>query len=85
MDRPPDHSIHFHLTQLLNQHLLRNFGDCPLQFREPQDLSSKQMKENNQLPASIDHSERVFNSFCRRFASVFMGLFWLTIHLLTFG
>ena len=66
VDDAPDDSIGLHLAKLLNKHLLRNRGDRPFHVREAQHLSIEEMKQNEQLPATLKNLEGIFHAFsCR--------------------
>jgi hypothetical protein len=66
VDDAPHDSIGLHLTELLNKHLLRNRGDRPLEVREAQQLSIEELKQNEQLPATLKNLEGIFHAFSRR-------------------
>src|SRR3984893_8066009 len=49
-----DDAISLHLTKLLAEHLLRDFGNCTLQLREAEDFATEQMEEYDKLPTSFE-------------------------------
>lgn len=62
-----DHSaVSFHLPQLLDEHFLRNSWDRPFQLREAQHFSTEQVKENDQLPPTLQNSERILYALSGR-------------------
>ena len=63
VDDAPHDSTGLHLAKLLNKHLLRNGGDRPFQVREAQELSIEEMKQNEQLPATLKNLEGIFHAF----------------------
>jgi hypothetical protein len=58
---PPHHTVGFHLAKLLDQHLLGNSGNRPLQLREPQDLPPEQMEQDQELPPALEDLERLLH------------------------
>jgi len=50
-------SIGFHLAKLLDEHLLRNRGKCAFQVREAQHFAAKEMKQDQQFPATLQNPE----------------------------
>ena len=61
-----DDAVPLQLTKLLRQHLLRDARDRALQIREAKGLAAEEMKEDHELPAALQHSDRVLNSGGRR-------------------
>ncbi|TCT20871.1 hypothetical protein EDC35_105315 [Thiobaca trueperi] len=55
MDDTSNDAIFLHLTQLLDQHLLRNGRNCAFEIGEPQQLASEQMEQNHKLPSSFEN------------------------------
>src|SRR6202162_5810077 len=46
VDDPSDHAVVFHLSKLLDQHLLGNRRNSPLQLREAQDLPAEEVEQD---------------------------------------
>jgi hypothetical protein len=65
VDEPPHYAVPLHLTQLLNQHLLRDRRNRTAQLGEPPDLAAKQVKQNHQLPAAVQDAQHFFDAFRR--------------------
>jgi hypothetical protein len=61
MDDPPNHAIVFHLTKLLDQHLLGNRRNSPLQLREAKNLPAEEVEKDEELPSSFEHFERLIH------------------------
>jgi hypothetical protein len=61
VDDPSHHTVVFHLAKLLDQHLLGNSGNRPLQLREPQDLPTEQMEKDQELPPALEDLERLLH------------------------
>jgi hypothetical protein len=72
VDDPPHHPVVFHLAKLLDQHLLGNRGNRPLQLREPQDLPTEQMKRIK----SFHRPSRTLNA-CSTFRAAVTGVYSL--------
>jgi len=49
VDDPPDDAIALQLPELLDQHLLRDRRDGPLEIGEAKHLATEQMEENHKL------------------------------------
>src|SRR3989441_12515590 len=62
MNDPADGAVPLHLPQLLDQHLLGDCWNCPLQLRKPQQLPAEQMEEDHQLPATFEDLQRPFDT-----------------------
>src|ERR1700756_4038575 len=58
VNEPPHHAVVFHLAKLLDQHLLGNRRNSPLQLREAQALPAEEMEQDEELPSSFEHFER---------------------------
>ena len=56
-----DDAVLLQLTKLLSQHLLGDARDRALQVGEAQRLAAEEMKENHELPATLQHSEGVLD------------------------
>lgn len=52
-----DHPVDFECSQLLDEHLLCDAGDGPLQIREAAWPLDEQMMEDQQLPPAFDHPD----------------------------
>ena len=52
MDDSSHDPIGFHPAKLLDEHLLRNFGNRSLQIREAEHVAVEEMKQDQQLPES---------------------------------
>ena len=61
VDDSPHHAVVFHLAKLLDQHLLGNCGNGPLQLRESQDVPAEQMEEDQELPPALEDLERLLH------------------------
>ena len=57
MDDSSHDPIGFHPAKLLDEHLLRNFGNRSLQIREAEHVAVEEMKQDQQLPASFQNLE----------------------------
>ena len=66
MDDSSNDAIDLHLAKLLDEHLLRDRRDRPLEIREPQHPSSKQVEEDEQFPAPLEDLEGVLHTPSRR-------------------
>ena len=62
MDDSSDDPIGFHLAKLLDEHFLRNRWDRPLEVREAQDLAAEEMKQDHELPASLQNLEGILDT-----------------------
>jgi hypothetical protein len=62
VDDPPDNAVALQLPELLDQHLLRDRRDGALKIGEAKHLPTKQMEENNQLPAALQRLESLLNA-----------------------
>ena len=69
VDDPADDAVAFHLPQLLDQHFLRNARNRAFEIGKTQQLAAKKMEEDNELPASFEHSEGLLDTG-RSFESV---------------
>lgn len=67
-------SVNFHLSKLLDQHLLRHSRDGSLQFGEAHDIAAEKMEQDNQLPPSFEQPQNTFDAFRCSFASIFSML-----------
>ena len=74
MDDATDDPIGFHLAQLLDQHLLRNRRDRTFQVREAEHVAAEEMKQNHQLPTTLQNFEGIFNTLRRRARSQISAL-----------
>ena len=74
VDNPTDHAVVFHLPKLLDQHLLGNRRNSSLQLREAQDLPAKQMEQDEELPSSFEHFERLLYILRGSDGRVFLAL-----------
>jgi len=74
VDDSPNHSVLFHLTQLLDQHLLGDRRDRSFQIGKAQHLAAEQMEQNNELPPAFESLERALNTVGRRGRRVFLML-----------
>ena len=63
VDDPPHHPIVFHLTKLLDQHLLGNRRYGALQLGEAQNLPAEQMEEDHELPSTLENPQDFFDTF----------------------
>jgi len=73
VDDPPDNAIAFHLAQLLDQHLLRDAGNRPFEFREAQHLAAEQVEQDQQLPLPFKNPESLFDCQSSRGGSPFFA------------
>jgi len=69
-----DYAIGLHPAKLLDEHLLGNRRDRTFQVRKAQDLSAKQVKQDDQLPAAFEDFECVLNALGSRDGVSFSGL-----------
>src|SRR6266478_3815296 len=74
VDDPPDHAVVFHLAKLLDQHLLGNRRNSPLQLREAQDLPAEEMEQDEELPSSFEHFERLLHVLRGGDGRIFLAL-----------
>jgi len=52
--KAPHDAVALHLTQLLNQHLLRDRWNRTAQLRKPPHLATEQVKQNHQFPPALE-------------------------------
>ena len=75
---PDDDAAHdavaFHLAKLLDQHLLRDGRDRPLEVGKPHDVAAEQVEQDDQLPPALQQLQHVFNAFGGRLPRVVHGL-----------
>src|SRR6202795_539363 len=71
---PPHHAVVFHLAKLLDQHLLGNRRNSPLQLGEAQDLPAEEMEQDEELPSSFEHFERLLHTLRGSDGRVFLAL-----------
>jgi hypothetical protein len=62
MNRARYDSIPFEVAQLLNQHLLSDARDRPLQLGKTKSASIEEMKDDYHLPPAFQHSECLFDT-----------------------
>jgi hypothetical protein len=62
MHKPRDNAVPLQLPKLLGQHLLRDSGNRALEIGEAQRLAAKEMKEDEELPATLQLSDGVLDS-----------------------
>ena len=62
MHTPRDDAVPLQLPKLLGQHLLRDAGNRALEVGEAQRLAAKEMKEDDELPATIQPADGVLDS-----------------------
>src|ERR1700739_3504842 len=74
MDDPPNHAVVFHLAKLLDQHLLGNRRNSPLQLREAKDLPAEEVEKDDELPSSFEHLERPLHILSGGDGRVFLAL-----------
>lgn len=55
---PVNHSVGFHLSQVLDQHLFTNFRDKPFQLTETAGLGLMDLPEQQRLPLAADNCKR---------------------------
>lgn len=65
-----DDPVLLHLAKLLDQHFLGNSLDRALEIGEAQHLSTKEVKQDDELPAPIDQLERILDAFSRGFSRI---------------
>ncbi len=63
MNDAANDAVLFHLSELLDEHLLRNSRNGSLKLRKPQHGSPEEMKQDYQLPAALENSEGAFHTF----------------------
>ena len=61
MDDAANDAVTFHLTQLLDEHLLRDAGYRPLQLRETQHVAAEEPEQDQKLPPALQELERFFD------------------------
>jgi hypothetical protein len=71
VDDPPDNAVALQLSELLDQHLLRDRRYGPLKFGEAKHLAAEQMEEDHQLPTAFKKLERLLNA-ARGVAGVYL-------------
>ena len=64
--RSAGNAIGFHLAKLLDEHLLRNRRDRTFQIREAQHVSTEEVKQDNQLPATLENLEGILHTLSRQ-------------------
>ena len=65
-DDSSNDAIDLHLAKLLDEHFLRDRGNRPLQLREAEQLAAEEMKQDQQLPATLQDPEGVLDTLsCR--------------------
>ncbi len=64
MDEAPYDPVRLHLSQLLDQHFLRDGRDCAFEFGEPQQLSAKEVEQDQQFPTSLENLECLLDGLC---------------------
>jgi hypothetical protein len=66
VDDAPNDSIDLQLAELLREHFLGNRRHRAFQLGESQDLAAEEMKQDQQLPATLDELEGVLDAVrCR--------------------
>ncbi len=55
-------AIALELAQLLDQHLLRDTGNGPLEIGEASHLSAEELKQDDELPAPLKHLDDVLQT-----------------------
>jgi len=55
-------SIPFHLSKLLNQHLLGHRGDRAPQLGKAPDVTAEQVKQNHELPSTLENAQHVLDA-----------------------
>ena len=61
MDNAPDHAVRFHLSKLLNKHLLGNRRYGALKLGKSENFAAEQMEEDQELPPSFEDPECLLN------------------------
>ena len=74
MDNAPDYAVRFHLSKLLNQHLLGNRRYGALQLGKSKNFAAKQMEEYQELPSSFEDLECPLNVMRGCYGRVFLAL-----------
>jgi hypothetical protein len=62
VDDPPDNAVALQLPELLDQHLLRDRGYCPIKIRKAKHPPAEEMEENHQVPAALQKLESLLNA-----------------------
>jgi len=66
MDDSSNDAIDLHLAKLLDEHLLGDRRNRPLQLREAKHLAAEEMKQDQQFPATLQDPEGVLDTLsCR--------------------
>ena len=73
----PHNPVRFHLTKLLDQHLLGDRGYRALQFREAPHVAAEQLKQDQQLPPTLQDLQGFLDALRRGcWGQVRMLTFW---------
>ena len=73
MDDSPNNTVTLHLTQLLDQHLLRDGRDSAFEIGESQQLASKQVEQDHKLPSPFENLECLLDTIGRRGGRLSLG------------
>jgi len=69
IDLPLDDPVALKFAQLLDQHLLRDLGNGPLELGEPQHWVREQVEEDHHFPAAFEHPEGALDAARRHVRS----------------
>jgi len=61
MNDPANDAVPFKVAQLLDQHLLGDARDGPFKLAKPKGAPAKELKKNSELPASLEHFQRLLD------------------------
>lgn len=59
-------AVVLHLAELLDEHLLGDAGNCPLEFGEAEDVASEELEEDGEFPAPFQKFKGFGNTLCGR-------------------
>ena len=71
MHNSPHNPGAFHLSELLDQHFLRNARDCALKIGKSEQLATEEMEENYKLPPAFQELKRLLDAGCSSGRCVF--------------
>jgi antitoxin component HigA of HigAB toxin-antitoxin module len=74
VDDAENDPILLHVSELLDEHLLRDRRDCAFEIREAHNPASEQVKQDNQFPSPLEQLQGLLDAFRRRLSRVGMHL-----------
>lgn len=72
-DAPHD-AVIFQLPELLNEHLLRDTRNCPLQIGKAKNPAAEKMEQDHKFPSAFEKFQSLFDTFRRGIPRVSMFL-----------